>query len=93
MILNAYIISYIYTRKHHTKGSSSWGNKFMKSLVRGSSPKNSSVRGSIPGQKFSFSIDVKGGKIHQMQVRDLDAWKEIIEECFQGEQWSEGEHK
>jgi hypothetical protein len=80
-------------RKHHTKDSSGWGNRFRKSSVRGSIPKDSSVRGSSPGQEVTFSIDVKGGEIHQMQVRELDAWRESTEACFQGERWSQGEHK
>jgi hypothetical protein len=39
-----------------------------------------SVRGSSPGWKDTFSIDDKGGQIHQMQR--TEAW-------FQGEQWSQ----
>jgi hypothetical protein len=39
-----------------------------------------SVRGSNPRWKYTFSIDDKGGEIHQMQR--TEAW-------FQGEQWSQ----
>jgi hypothetical protein len=53
-------------RKHNTEDSSGWGIRFKKSSIRGSIPNNSSVRGSIPGWEFTFSIDVKGGEIHEM---------------------------
>jgi hypothetical protein len=59
-------MSYIYTRKHHKEDISGWEIKFRKSLVRGSIPKDSSVRGSNPGWKDAFSIDDKGGEIYQM---------------------------
>jgi hypothetical protein len=54
-------------RKHHKEDSSGWGISFRKSSVRGSIPKDSSVRGSNPGWKDTFSIDDKGGEIYQMQ--------------------------
>jgi hypothetical protein len=41
---------------------------------------DSSVRGSNPRWKDTFSIDDKGGEIHQMQR--TEAW-------FQGEKWSQ----
>jgi hypothetical protein len=78
-------MSWIYIRKHHTKDSSGWGNRFRKSSFRGSIPKDSSVRGIIPRHEVTFSIDVKWGEIHQMQVRDLDSFKESTKACFQGE--------
>jgi hypothetical protein len=50
-------MSYIYMRKHHKEDSSGWEISFRKS----------SVRGSIPGWKYTFAIDDKGGDIYQMQ--------------------------
>jgi hypothetical protein len=41
---------------------------------------DNSVRGSNPRWKDTFSIDDKGGEIHQMQR--IEAW-------FQGEKWSQ----
>jgi hypothetical protein len=58
-------MSYIYMRKHHKEDSSGWGSSFRKSSVRGSNPKDSSVRGRAKGE-VTFSIDVKGGEIHHM---------------------------
>jgi hypothetical protein len=52
----------------------------MKSSVRGSIPKDGSVRGSSHGWKDTFSIDDKGREIYQMQR--TDAW-------FQRERWSQ----
>jgi hypothetical protein len=80
-------------RKHHKEDSSGWGSSFRKSSVRGSNPKDSSVRGSSPRWEVTFSIDVKGGEIYQMQDRELDAWRESTEAWFQGERWSQGEHE
>jgi hypothetical protein len=54
-------------RKHHKEDSSGWGISFRKISVRGSIPKDSSVRGSNPRWKDTFSIDDKGGEIYQMQ--------------------------
>jgi hypothetical protein len=54
-------------RKHHREDNSGWEISFRKSSFRGSIPKDSSVRGSIPGWKDTFSIDDKGGEIYQMQ--------------------------
>jgi hypothetical protein len=55
-------MSYIYMRKHHKEDSSGW-ESFRKSF-RG---RKSSVRGSSPRWKDTFSIDDKGGEIYQMQ--------------------------
>jgi hypothetical protein len=71
-------------RKHHKEDNSGQEISFMKSLVMGSIPKDSLVRGRRPGWKDTFSIDDKGGDIYQMQI--IEAW-------FQGERWSQGEHK
>jgi hypothetical protein len=71
-------------RKHHKEDSSGQEISFRKSSVRGSIPKDSSVRGSSPRWKDTFSIDDKGGEIYQMQ--NTEAW-------FQGERWSQGEHE
>jgi hypothetical protein len=46
---------------------SGWEISFRKISIRGSFPKDRSVRGSNPGWKDTFSIDVKGGEIYQMQ--------------------------
>ena len=32
-------------------------------------------------------------EIHEMQDRELDAWRERIEACFQGEQLSQGKNE
>jgi hypothetical protein len=53
-------------RKHHKEDNSGWKISFRKNLVRGSIPKDNSVRGSNPGWKDTFSIDDKGGEIYQM---------------------------
>ena len=76
-------ISSIYMRKHHKDDSSGWGITFRKSLVMGSIPKESSVRGIIPRWKYSFSIDNKGGDIYEME--DKNAWRESTKACIQGE--------
>jgi hypothetical protein len=68
-------------RKHHKEDSSGQEISFRKSSVRGSIPKDSSVRGRNPRWKDTFSIDDKGGEIYQMQ--STEAW-------FQGERWSQG---
>jgi hypothetical protein len=60
-------MSYIYMRKHHKEDSSGREISFRKSSVRGSIPKDSSIRGSNPRWKDTFSIDDKGGEIYQMQ--------------------------
>jgi hypothetical protein len=44
------------------------GDQFQKEL-RGSIPKESSVRGSSPRSKDTFVIDDKGGEIYQMKER------------------------
>jgi hypothetical protein len=51
-------------RKHHKEDNSGWGISFKKSSIRGSIPKDISVRGSIPGCKYTFAIDDKGGEIY-----------------------------
>jgi hypothetical protein len=56
----------MYTRKHHKEDSSCWEISFRKSSVRGSIPKESSVRGSNPGWKYTYAIDEKWGDIYQM---------------------------
>jgi hypothetical protein len=71
-------------RKHHKEDNSSREISFRKSSVRGSIPKDISVRGSILRWKYSFSIDYKGGDIYHMQ--STEAW-------FQGERWSQEEHE
>jgi hypothetical protein len=63
-------------RKNHKEDSSGWEISFRKSSVRGSIPKDSSVKGRSPGWKDTFVIDDKGGEIYQMQR--TKAW-------FQGE--------
>jgi hypothetical protein len=72
------VTSYIYTRKHHKEDNSGWGSSFRKSSVRGSNPKDSSVRGSSSEREVTFDIYVKGGEIHQMWDRELDAWRESM---------------
>jgi hypothetical protein len=54
-------------RKHHKEDSSGQEISFKKILVRGSIPKDSSVRGSNIGWKDTFSIDDKGGEIYKVQ--------------------------
>jgi hypothetical protein len=54
-------------RKHHKEDSLNWGISFRKISIRGSMPKESSVRGIIPRWKDTFYIDEKGGEIYQMQ--------------------------
>jgi hypothetical protein len=54
-------------RKHHKEDSSSWGISSRKISVRGSIPKDISVRGSSPRWKYTFSIDNKGGDIYHMK--------------------------
>ena len=65
-------MSYIYTRKNHKEGSSGQEISFMKISVKGSIPKDNSVRGHNPRWKDTFSIDDKGGEIYQMQR--TEAW-------------------
>jgi hypothetical protein len=65
-------MSYMYTRKNHKEDSSGREISFKKSLVKGSILKYSSVRGSNPEWKDTFSIDEKGGEIYQMQ--NIEAW-------------------
>jgi hypothetical protein len=69
-------------RKHHKEDCSGWWISFKKISVRGSIPKENSVRWSIPRWKDTFSIDDKGGDIYQMQ--DRNSWRERIEVCRQG---------
>jgi hypothetical protein len=59
-------MSYIYMRKHHKEDISGWEINFRKSSVRGSIPKDSSVRVSSPRWKDTFAIHDKGGEIYQM---------------------------
>jgi hypothetical protein len=54
----------MYTRKHHKEENPGWKISFKKSSVRGSIPKDSSVRGSNPRWKYTFFIDDKGGEIY-----------------------------
>jgi hypothetical protein len=55
-------MSYIYMRKHHKEDSSGWEISFRKSSIRGSIPKDSSVRGSSPRMEiYTFAIDDKVG--------------------------------
>jgi len=67
---------YIYTRKNHKEENSVWGRSFRKISVRGSIPKDNSVRVSILEREVTFEIDVKGGEIHQMWDKELYAWRE-----------------
>jgi hypothetical protein len=62
-----YYMTYIYKRKNHKEDASSWEIRFRKSSVRGSIPKDSSIRGNNPRWKDTFSIDVKGGEIYKMK--------------------------
>jgi hypothetical protein len=71
-------------RKQHKEDSSSWKIIFRKSSIRGSVPKDSSVRGRSPRWKDTFGIDDKGREIYHMQ--NTETW-------FQEEQWSQGEHE
>jgi hypothetical protein len=64
---------YIYTRNHHKEENSCWGSTFRKSSVRGSNPKDNSVRGRKPRWEVTFFIDVKGGDIHHIKDKELDA--------------------
>jgi hypothetical protein len=57
----------MYSMKHHREDGSCREISFRKSSVRGSIPKDSSVRGRSPGWKNTFSIDDKRGEIYQMQ--------------------------
>ena len=70
-------------RKNHKEDNSGWEIIFRKISVRGSIPKDSSVRGIIPIWKDTFAIDEKGGEIYHMQ--DMSAWRESIEALRQGE--------
>jgi hypothetical protein len=65
-------MSYIYMRKHHKEDSSGWGISFRKSSVRGSIPKDSSVRGSNPRWKDTFSIDEKGERFIRCKGKCLE---------------------
>jgi hypothetical protein len=51
-------------RNHHKEDILVWGTNFRNISIGGSSPNDSSVRGSIPYGKLPFSIDVKGGEIY-----------------------------
>jgi hypothetical protein len=78
--LNAYLICLRYTRGSTIKRIVQVRRSvFRKSSVRGSIPKDISVRGSNLGWKYTFSIDDKGEDIYQMQS---------IDASFQGKQWS-----
>jgi hypothetical protein len=59
-------------RKHHREDNSGWEISFRKISIRGSIPKDSSVRGSSPRCKYAFFVDDKGGEIYQMQ--SMEAW-------------------
>jgi hypothetical protein len=51
-------------RTHHKEDTSGWEIIFRKILVKGSIPKDNSVRGSNPRWKDTFSIDEKEGEIY-----------------------------
>jgi hypothetical protein len=57
-------MSEIYTMEHHKEDSLGWGVSFRKSSVKGSIPKDNSLRGSNPIWKDTFAIDDKGGAIY-----------------------------
>jgi hypothetical protein len=57
----------------------------------GSITKDSSIRGSGPKWKDTFSIDEKGGYIYH--IKDRNAWRKSTEASFQRERWSQGEHE
>jgi hypothetical protein len=59
------------------------GDQIKKSSFKGSIPKENLVRGRIPGWKYTFSIDDKGGEIYHMH--DINAWRESTEACRHGE--------
>jgi hypothetical protein len=62
-------------RKHHKEDSSVWGSSLRESSVRGSNPRDKFSQGEQPRWEVTFSIDVKGGEIHQMhgeRVRCLE---------------------
>jgi hypothetical protein len=64
---------YIYTRKNHKEDI----------LVWESSLKESSIRGSSPNEKLPFSLMSEGERFITCMERDLDAWRESTEACFQ----------
>jgi hypothetical protein len=74
---------YIYTRKHHKEDSSGWEISFKKISIRGSIPKDTSIRGSSFKWKDTFSIDDKGGDIYRIQ--DINSWIKRTEAWFKGE--------
>jgi hypothetical protein len=91
MILNAYLICLRFTRGSTIKRTIQVGGAVSGRVQSGgATPRTSSVRGSSPRREVTFSIDVKGGEIYQMQDRELDAWRESTEAWFQGERWSQG---
>jgi hypothetical protein len=55
---------------HHKEDNSGWEINFKKSLVMGSIPKDSSVKGSIHGWKDTFSVYDKRGDIYHMHDRN-----------------------
>jgi hypothetical protein len=71
------------TTLHHKEDNSSQKISFRKSSVRGSIPKDGSVRWSSPRWKETFTINDKGGDIYHMQHRGM----------VQGEKWSQEEHR
>jgi hypothetical protein len=54
---------------------------------------DSSVRGSSPGWKDTFSIDDKGGEIYQMQRTEAWFQGEQIYQMQRTEAWFQGEHE
>jgi hypothetical protein len=70
-------------RNQYKEDSLGWEISFRNSSIKGSIPKDNSIRGSNPRWKDTFSIDDKGGEIYQMQ--DRNAWRERMEACRHGE--------
>jgi hypothetical protein len=55
-------------RKHHKEDNSSWGISFRKRSVRGSIPKDNSVRGRNPIWKIHFPLMKKGERFIRCRI-------------------------
>jgi hypothetical protein len=72
-------------RKHHKEDSLGWEISFRKSSVRGSIPKDSSVRGSNPYGKIPFPLMTKGeifirckGKCLEKDHKGMVPWGAMV---------------
>jgi hypothetical protein len=72
MLLNAYLICLRFTRGSTIKRTIQVGRSVSGRVQSGGVSPRSSVRGSSPRWKDTFSIDDKGGDIYQMQ---RNAWR------------------